>query len=252
MEQGHVAALRLIRNIEECMSTENANDIVETSTSPILENGGGFSASTLRTYLIIAGVVIVAVAGIFWWNNQQSIRETEATVALSRIRPLFEAGEFQKALTADSVPDVGPNKVLGLQTIADEYGGTDAGKTASLMAGNCLLSLGKASEARPYFDKAKGSDAIAIEIGALKGLAACYEFDGNYTEAADLYEKAGDRGLKTGLEDRCYLYAGLAYEKAGNKEKAGQLFTKVAEKFEGTESAAGAKSGLARLGMAID
>lgn len=234
------------------MSTENANDIVETSPSPNREDGGGFSASTIRTYIIIAGVIVVAIAGIFWWNNQQDQREAEATVALSRIRPLFEAGELQKALTADSVPNIGDEKVVGLQYIADEYGGTDAGKTASLMAGNCLLVLGKASEARPYFEKAQGSDAIVVEIGALKGLAACQEFDGDYLGAAELYEKAGDRGTKTGLEDRCYLYAGLAYEKAGNKEKAGQLFTKVAEKFEGTESAAGAKSGLARLGMAID
>jgi len=205
-------------------------------------------------YIIVAAalVVVVAIGGYLWYSNMQLQKNEEANTALSRIRGTFDQGEFEKALTAKGIAPIGDETVLGLEAIVEQYGGTDAGKVAALLAGNCYLNLGKYPEALEQFENAQGSDAAMIQVGALTGLGACKEQEGDWTGAAELYERGAGIAGKSGLQERCLFYAGLANEKAGNKEKAAKSFTELVKRYEGSEFAAFAKTGLARLGMAID
>lgn len=205
-------------------------------------------------YIIVAAafVVVVAIGGYMMYSNAQQEKNEEANTAISRIRTVFDQGEFEKALTAKGMAPIGNETVLGLEAIVEEYGGTDAGKLASLMAGNCYVNLGKYAEAQGQFENAQNSDAPLVQVGALTGLGACKEQENDWAGAAELYERAAGISGKSGLEDRCLLYAGLAYEKAGNKEKAAKSFTDIVKRNEGSEYASFAKTGLARLGMAID
>lgn len=200
----------------------------------------------------IAVVLLVVVLGGWWYVSDSKNQNSEASLQLSRIRAVFEAGQFEAALTADTVAPVGQAKVMGLLDISAQYSGTDAGKIAALMAGNALANLGRFDEAKPQFEIANSSGTQVVEVGALQGLAACMEATSDYSGAAGMYEQAGQRGLKTGLEGQCFYKAGLCYEKAGNPDKAGELYMMVAKKFEVSEVAPSAKAGLARLGMAID
>ena len=200
----------------------------------------------------IALVITAVIVGGYWYVSNAEVKNEEASTHLSRIRGVFESGQFEAALTADTVSPVGQAKVLGLLDISSQYGDTDAGKVAALMAGNALANLGRFDEAQPQFDIANGSGTQVVEVGAMQGLAACKEASGDYEGAADMYEQAGQRGLKTGLEGACFYKAGLCYEKAGNTDKAGELYRTVAKKYEISEVAPSAKAGLARLGMAID
>lgn len=78
------------------------------------------------------------------------------------------------------------------------------------------------------------------------------ELAGSTAEAAAQYEKAATVGEKTGLEEACWLNAALCYEKASNKEKAGEIYRIIVKRYETSEVASAARGGLARLGMAID
>lgn len=205
-----------------------------------------------KLYAGIAVVVAAVLGGIWWYTTNQAEQNQAAASHLARIRATFEEGSYQKALTGEGVPPVGSDAVLGLQAISDQYSGTDAGKVAALMAGNCLANLGKYSEAEVHFDRARSSESLIIEVGAMKGLAACKEAAGDLAGAAELYEQAAQRGTNTGLEGDCYVAAGLCFEKLGNKDKAGEYYTVVVKKYEVSEAVPAAKSGLARLGMAID
>ena len=200
----------------------------------------------------IAAIITIAIVGMWWFVSDAEAQNAEAALQLSRIRPVFEAGQFEAALTADTVSPVGQNNVMGLIEISQHYGNTDAGSVAALMAGNCLVNLGRFEEASPQFDIASSSGSQVVQVGALQGLAACAEASENYEEAAALYEQAGQKALRTGLEGACYYKSGLCYEQAGNSEKAAKQYRLVARKYEISESAPAAKSGLARLGMAID
>ncbi len=226
------------------MSTEQSESALQTA------------ADSIRTqWKAVVGVVVViafAIGGYWWYASNAIEQNIEASTQLSRVRMTFDMGEFSKALSGDSIPAVGADKVMGLLEISEQYAGTDAGSVAALMAGTALLNLGRPTEAVVQFERAQASDAQIVEIGALQGLASCKEASNDFSSAASLYEQAGAQGAKSGLEDRCYYHAALCFEKSGNKEKAIQLYTLVVKKYEMSEVAGSARGGLARLGMAID
>ena len=211
--------------------------------------------SAMNNWKLYAGMAVVITAiigGMYYFMTSAAEANQEAALELSRIRPVFESGEFEAALTADTVSPVGQDKVMGLLEIADQYGDTDAGKVAALMAGNCLVNLGRYDEAQQQFQLAQSSSSTVIEVGALQGLAVCAEASDDMNGAAELYEQAAKRGVKSGLEAPCYYKAGLCYERSGNKERAAELYRTVAKQYESSEVAPSAQTGLARLGMAID
>jgi tetratricopeptide (TPR) repeat protein len=239
------------------MSTEQTETTEPTTASQAASALGVDNAiERVRTqWKAIVGIVVVAVfalGGYFWYSSNQAQKNEEGLTQLARIRSTFDMGDFSKALSGDSIPPVGDEKVMGLLAISDEYSGTDAGSIAALMAGNALLNLGRFNDAQAQFERAQSSGAQVVEVGALQGLASVKESAKDYAGAAELYEKAASVGAKSGLDDRCLYNAGLCYERAGNTAKAGELYRLVVKKFEMSEVSASARGGLARLGMAID
>ncbi|MDZ4745978.1 MAG: tetratricopeptide repeat protein [bacterium] len=234
------------------MSTQDLEEIPETSVHT--RETPEWMKSNRQGMMILIGLGVVVVIGVAVWLYMQykNDQNTEATMALARIRPVYIEGRYSMALTGDSIPPVGDIDVMGLTEISAEYGGTEAGKDAALLAGHSLVSLGRYAEAVAEYEQAEKSDAVLVQVGALNGLGVCKEVDKDLAGAAAYYEKAADKGLKTGLEARSLLYAGLAYEKAGDTKKAGELFTRIVRKYGASESSSAAKTGLARLGMAID
>lgn len=234
------------------MSTE----IVEEPRGTVaVASGDAVVDRVMKNWKMLVGVIVViAVAALgYWWYTSNLAQENEsANIALSRIRDAYEGGNYEQALTGKGLPAIDGNPVLGLQAIADQYGSTDAGKVAALMAGTCYLNLGKGAEARAAFETAQGSSSQVVMVGALQGLGACAELDKDLAAAASYYEKAADVGNKSGMEPRALIYAAMAYEKAGNKQKAGELYTTVAKKYAQTDMSQPARAGLARLGMRID
>ena len=237
------------------MNEEQVEEQRPSGSGNVPEDAPAWLVAAMNNWKLYAGIAIVVTAiigGMYYYMSTAAESNLEAASQLARIRPLFEAGEFETALTADTVSPVGQDQVMGLLDIADQYGDTDAGKVAALMAGNCLVNLGRFEEAQSQFQLAQSSSAPVVEVGAMQGLAACAEANGDLTGAAELYEQAAKRGTKTGLEAPCYFKAGLCYERSGNTERAGELYRTVAKQYESSEVAPSAQTGLARLGMAID
>lgn len=234
------------------MSTETT----EAIGSVAVESGADSTADRLlQQWKVIAGVavaIVAIVAGYWLYTSMQESKNEEAAAALARVRATFDASDFEGALTGKGLPAIDGQPVMGLQAIVDQYGSTSAGKVAAVMAGTCYMQIGKVAEARTAFEAAQGSDSPVVQMGALNGLGACAETDKDFAGAADLYEKAAAAGSKSGLEARSLVYAGLAYEKAGNKEKAGETYRTVVKKFSSGDMSQPARAGLARLGMRID
>ncbi len=232
-------------------------DVVEQPSAAIVggENQPEWLRKAREQWMLYVGIalgIVLVIGGVYWYMGMQKEKNLEAATHLSRIRSYFTQGDFEAALTADSIPPVGENKVLGLIEISESYEGTDAGAVAALMAGSALASLNRFSEARVHFERAAKNGATVTEVGSMQGLAACLEAEGKLAEAAAMYEKAAQRGAETAFESQALFLAGLCYEKSGNKEKAIELYTTVVKKFESGPTTPNARSGLARLGMAID
>jgi tetratricopeptide (TPR) repeat protein len=218
---------------KELMSTE---EIQNQNAGSVAGSSSNWLDRAQQQWKVLAGValvVTVAIAGYFWYSSESVKNNDEALHHMSRIRATYDAGNFESALTGKGVEQIDENPIMGLAQIS-------------------YVNLGKTSEAAQQFEIAKESPSTIIEMGAMQGLAACKESNQDFTGAASLYEQAASRGTKTGLEEKCLLYAGFCYEKAGDKSKAGQLFTEIIKRYEQSDAVPLAKGGLARLGMAID
>lgn len=239
------------------MSTGLPHENLETSGLPAstAEASGNvveFINSQMKVLVGIIGACVLIVAGYFYYDYQQQELNLEGLTHLSRVRNVYDMGAYDQALTGKGLPPVGTEAVKGLVAISDEYEGTPAGEQAALMAGNAYVNLGKASEAAQQFERAAGSSSKLVQVGAKQGLASVQELQKNFAEAATMYEEAATLADKTGLEDQILYRAAACYEEAKNNNKASELYRLVVKKFEMSEVSASAKSGLARLGTAID
>lgn len=206
-----------------------------------------------KTLLIIGAAIIVAVVGLFIYIQSTNEKNSlQASIALGRILPYYENDSLRLALEGDPRVKVMGEDVIGLKAIVEKYDGTSQGKIAALFAGNALMSLERYDEARKYFDIAEGAKAEMVKMGALAGLGAYEEHKKNYSKAAELYEKAAELSMETNAKFRYLYYAGMVYEKSGDKKKSEELYRMIIEEGQSSEFAGNAKSGLTRLGMIIE
>lgn len=236
------------------MNVESIEQRNVTATSRDMVGSGGLDGLLSNWKAIAAVVVVVAVGavGYYWYSAGQREENAVASAALARVRPLVAQGQLEQALVGTGVVAPVGTPPLGLKAIATQYGSTEAGKVAALLAGNALSTLGRYTEAESFYASAQSSDADVTQIGGLAGQAACKEAAKDYAAAGELYERAAGLGAETGLDHMNLVCGGLAYEKAGNKEKAGALFRQAVDKYPNADLSDVAKAGLVRLGMPID
>ena len=203
----------------------------------------------------IIGIVILVVAvGVYYLITGQASSNQEAQLALARIRPYYDRGEYATAITADSALPVGPVRPKGLRYIVDEWGSTKVGKIATLYLGNSYLATGEAPKAKEPYDIATGSDHELVRAAAHAGLAAVAEASGAYAEAADEYVKAAAED-KLELNAPDYMIgAARNFEQAGKMEEAKDYYRRVATQFGGTQvnSQANVQARLALARLKVD
>lgn len=234
---------------------ENTKDFIEEETvdsEDILDNTQNILQRKKNLIIGISAIVVIVIAGIFYFISSHNAAEEEASLSLSRVMPFYQQNDYERALNGDASVTIRGVALMGLKTIADEYSSTDAGKVAALLAGNALISTQKPDEAEKYFDIAASSKGDDVKAGANAGMASCKEFAGKFDEAAKLYEKAAELSPLDAVKSRYQYYAALCYEKIGNKDKAESLYRSLISEFQFSEFSASAKKGLIRLGTIIE
>lgn len=180
--------------------------------------------------------LILAVPGYMYYQQQ---RAEQANEMLGAILPAYEQGNFDQALN-------GAGQQAGLLTIADQYGGTDAGNLASFYAASALYEQGEYDRALEYFQQFdKGSDYIGASAYAAE--AAIYESRGAYEQAAQRYEEAASQYPNKLTAPRYLLEAGQAYEDAGNYAAAEQAYQRIKDNYPDSEQADEVDRYLARV-----
>lgn len=197
----------------------------------------------------VAAVVVLAL-GFYFYSGMSDEQEQEASLALTRVQPFYQAGDYAKALNGGQTES--GRQAVGLKSLADKYGSTEPGKLAALYAGNVLVQQNNYTEAAKYFSIAAGADADLTRVGALAGQAAVKDKAGQYKEAADLYTQAAELAETTGNKEFYQLSAALLYEKANNKNEALKLYREIVASNEFSEFAGDAKAGILRLGESLE
>ena len=186
----------------------------------------------------LAALVLLVVLGIAYtvYQNQQG---EEAQRLLGEAVRLYEQGDYQAALT-------GTGQVVGLQQIADEYGGSQAGNLARFYAADALYQLGEYDRALEYF-QAFDKEENLLGASAYAGEAAVYENQGNYEQAGEHYEQAALSYPNDATSPEYLLNAGQAYEEAGAFERAREAYQMIEERYPDSQEAQEIDMYLARL-----
>ena len=172
----------------------------------------------------IAAIVIV-VGGVLGYQHFISEpNEKKASEALFRGEQYFMADNYEMALNGDSLG------FAGLLKVADEFGGTGAGKLANAYAGICYAQLGQYENAIKYLDQFSADDQL-VTPALMATMGNCYAQLGQLDKAAATLVKAADKANSHALSPIYLIQAGQIYEKLGKNSEAVNAYQTIKDKY---------------------
>lgn len=187
---------------------------------------------TYSKQLIIGiGVLAVIVAGTVIYQNKITSDNIAATTALSKIIPNYEQKNYQSAIEGQPGTDL-----IGLKSIADNYGSSEQGEVAKLYLGNSYYYSGKYDEALKVYGDISGSQP-SLSAAAFAGQGACFEAKNDYEQAAKEYEKAAHVYKFNALNSSYLLHSGIDYIKAKNYNAAKTVLNLVKKEYKTSQEA---------------
>lgn len=170
-----------------------------------------------RRELVAAAVGIAVLGGgLYYWQASARLKSENASKALTDAERAYYSGNTQLARS-------------DLEKVAERYAGTAAGVQATLLLAQVLYQDGKFADGVAKLEAAEGSSAakpFASGIHAL--IAAGFESQGKFAEAADRYARAAesapfkdDKDLRSG--DQAHALA-----RAGKKVEAKAIWARLA------------------------
>ncbi|MEO8665675.1 MAG: tetratricopeptide repeat protein [Ignavibacteria bacterium] len=170
-------------------------------------------------------ILVIAVAGIILFVNKKKANNEIAGVEVGKIRPVYQANNFQQAVNGDSL---GISK--GLQFIVDEYGSTENGEMGKIMLANSYFNLRDFDKAEKYYKDYSGSNKL-LKVSAIAGQASVLEAKNNYVDAAKEFEKAAGMDKENPFVDQYLFYAAKDYYRADDYTNAKRLFDRIKTDF---------------------
>ncbi|MFI5252504.1 MAG: tetratricopeptide repeat protein [Bacteroidota bacterium] len=183
----------------------------------------------------LTALVIIIVASYVYIRNRNANNDKAAT-ELGKVFSIYDAGSSdpkQYKLAIDGQPGRG---IMGLKTIVDNYGGTEAGELARFYLADAYYNTGLIDEALRQFDNFSGGEKL-LKASAVAGIAACNESKGNYSDAGSYFEKAAGMIADNPSAADYYSSATRCYAKAGEKEKALNAYQRLKQEFPASQNA---------------
>jgi len=120
-----------------------------------------------------------------------------------------------------------------LTELRDDYSGTDAEEQGTFLLANLYFTENNLPEAKNLFDEfiSSYSGSEILLASGYAGLAACYEADKEYANAAENYEKAYNNTHEFPQAAEYLYLAGLNFLSAGDKTNADQAFQKLIDEY---------------------
>lgn len=185
---------------------------------------------------LVGLAVLVAVVGAFaFYKYNQSENNKLALSEMYQAEFFYQQDSLELALKG-----IPAKEIKGVQEIADEYSGTQAGKLAAFYTGNIYLKQGKFQDAIDYLDKYSSSEGI------MQARAWCLMGDA-YTELEDndnaitYYKKAAEHKENEQLTPSYLMKLALAYELKSEWKEAVAAYDKVITEYPKSQDVSDAK-----------
>jgi len=200
-----------------------------------------FIEENKQTLLLTIGAIAVVILAIVWYANKKAEDNLLASAQVSQIIPLFDQGQFQKAI--DGEPGT---QLVGLTNIVDNYGSTDQGEIAKIYLAHSHYALGEYEKALESYSDYSG-DSKLHQATSYAGMAACYEQMENYNDAADYFKKAAQTYEIESQTADFLLNAGINYIKSGRNSDAKSVLELIKKDYKTTTAAREVEKYLAQL-----
>jgi len=185
----------------------------------------GYFEENKSRILMYAGVLAAVALAVILYINNRNENNNIAGLQLSRVMSIYDTGSYLEAIEGRQGTDI-----IGLKKIVEEYGSTENGEIAKIYLANSYSFLGKLDDAVKYYEDYGGSNDIH-KATALSGEAGYYASKNEYEKAADLYRQASLVSEENVLNPEYMLQAGINYIKAGDTEKAKELFETIKKDY---------------------
>jgi tetratricopeptide (TPR) repeat protein len=184
-----------------------------------------FLVKNKKTIVGVIVAIIVVVAGMVMYHNfYAQPRELNAQKALFPGENYFQNEQYEYVLNGDSIG------FEGLLKMADQYGGTKAGKLAKAYIGLSYAQLGKDKEAIDALNSFSAKDQL-IAPALQATIGNCYARLGEYDKAVSHLLKAASGADSNAISPTYLIQAGLILEKQGKYDEANKAYTQVKEKY---------------------
>jgi tetratricopeptide (TPR) repeat protein len=190
---------------------------------------------------IVVGVVALLVVGSLIYTKNRAENNEKANAEFGKVYSFYDNGQYQIAI--DGVTERG---IVGLKSIVENYGGTDAGNLARFYLASAYYQSGRYDEALKQFEDFSASEQM-MTVSRLTGIACSYEAKGEYEKAAEHFEKAALSYPKDVDAAANLNHAADNYALAGKKERALDLYKKLKKDYPTTQYARDADRNIARL-----
>jgi predicted negative regulator of RcsB-dependent stress response len=167
-----------------------------------------------NTRIMLVAVLLVAavVAAVILYNRSRELKSERAERALFDAQRSLVSGNQQLAQS-------------DLQKMVSRYDGTPAAAQGAMLLAQLLYDQGKYAEGVTVLEKASASRDSKEFGSSLQALiAAGYESQGKFKDAADRYVRAADAALFPLEKQKLQADAARAYGAGGDKTKASALW----------------------------
>lgn len=186
---------------------------------------GQFVDKHLNKILIAIAALVVVVCGYMAYNHFIATPKLQkAQNAVFRGQQYFEAGRDSIAIHGDG------NGYIGFEGIINDYGSTEIGKTAKLYAGICYARMGDYEKALEYVKAFDVKDDILQHL-AQGTIGDCLVNLGKAEEAIPYFLKAAKGTDNMFQSPIMYKKAGLIYRELKQYDKVIEVFTIVKNNY---------------------
>lgn len=190
-------------------------ELKEDRVATVAMQAVDYTRRNARWVVGAVGLAVVILVVTLVLVQSRAKAEREASLALMRAQALTMNGSYAEALPQ-------------LEALAGRFGSTPAGREGRLFLGAGQLAAGNPAAAEQAFRKILASrpgDKLA-ESAARRGLAGSLADQGKDAEGAAEYQKAARiAGNPLAADD--WLQAGLALQRAGQRDAAAQAFQEI-------------------------
>jgi tetratricopeptide (TPR) repeat protein len=225
--------------------------VVETNEA--VEKAKDFWAKFSKPIIYVGSAIIVVVGG--WYGYNKFVKEPNEIKAADMIFPaeqLFDKMSTQGNFNKDSINLVlnGGNGIsTGILKLISNYGGTEVGNRAHLIAGSCYLHNGDFNNAIKHL-KDFSTNAPQVQASAYLMLGDANAELKKNEDALDYYKKAAAVNTKEEFMTPEALYkAAMCAEVLNKTSEAIDLLKKIRDEYPKSSRAGDVDKYLAKLGV---